>query len=113
MGSSLKTRRMHTVVWLGWFLALLLLACAYRLPVEPVDNLAGQVTLPVLGSVVTHDPDQGALFPWTPQGRWRKWAWRHYQAACRVYARLRGAARLAYARAVWAAGVARSRWRSS
>jgi transposase len=98
---------MHTVVWLGWFLALLLLACAYRLPVEPVDNLAGQVTLPVLGSVVTHDPDQGALFPWTPQGRWRKWAWRHYQAACRVYARLRWAARLAYARAMWAAGVAR------
>jgi hypothetical protein len=98
---------MHIGVWLGWFLALLLLACAYRPPVERVDNLAGQVTLPLLGSVVTHDPDQGALFPWLARTRWRKWAWLHYQAAGRVYARLRWAARLAYARAVWAARVAR------
>jgi hypothetical protein len=29
MGSSLKTRRMHIGVWLGWFLALLLLG-AYK-----------------------------------------------------------------------------------
>ena len=107
MVSLPKTRRMYAVVWLGWFLALLLLACAYRLPMHSVDGRTAQVALPLLGSVVTHDPDQGALFPWLSRARWRKWAWLHYQAACRVYARLRWAARLAYARAVWAAGVAR------
>jgi transposase len=56
---------------------------------------------------VTHDPTQGALFPWLRPGRGRKWAWLHYQVACRAYRRLRWAARLAYVRAVWAAGVAR------
>jgi hypothetical protein len=98
---------MYIVVWLGWFLALLLLACSYQLPVNPMNSVAGQVVLPVLGSVVTHEPDQGALFPRLSRARWRKWAWLHYQAAGRVYARLRWAARLTYARAVWAAGVAR------
>jgi transposase len=98
---------MYAMVWLGWFLALLLLACAYRLPMQSVDGRTAQVALPLLGSVVTHDPDPGALFPWLSRARWRKWAWLHYQAACRVYARLRWAARLTYARAVWAAGVAR------
>lgn len=107
MVSLPETRRMYIVVWLGWFVALLLLACANQLPVNPLNSVADQVALPVLGSVVTHDPDQGALFPWLPRARWRKWAWLHYQAACRVYARLRWAARLTYARAVWAAGVAR------
>jgi transposase len=98
---------MYAMVWLGWFLTLLLLACAYRLPMQSVDGRTAQVALPLLGSVVTHDPDLGALFPWLSRVRWRKWAWLHYQAACRVYARLRWAARLTYARAVWAAGVAR------
>jgi transposase len=107
MVSMLKTRRMYSVVWLGWFLALLLLACADQLPVNAINSGVDQVALPLLGSVVTHDAAQGTLFPWTPRRRWRKWAWLHYQAACRVYARLRWAARVAYARAVWAAGVAR------
>lgn len=107
MVSLPKTRRMYSLVWLGWFLALVLLACAYQLPVNAMNSRADQVTLPLLGSVVTHEAAQGVLFPWTPRARWRKWAWLHYQAACRVYARLRWAARLAYARAVWAAGVAR------
>ena len=107
MVSLPKTRRMYSVVWLGWFLALLLLACAYQLPVNSLNSGAEQVALPLLGGVTTHDAAHGPLFPWTPRGRWRKWAWIHYQAACRVYARLRWAARVAYARAVWAAGVAR------
>ena len=97
-----KTRRMQRVVWLGW-----LLGWTYGLPVTPGNTLVGQVALPIVGSVVTHDPTQGALFPWLRAGRGRKWAWLHYQAACRVYARWRWAARLAYLRAVWAAGVAR------
>jgi len=98
---------MYRVVWLGWFVALLLLACAYQLPVNSLNRGAEQVAGPLLGSIVTHDTAHGPLFPWAARTRWRKWAWRHYQAACRVYARLRWAARLAYARAVWAAGVAR------
>ena len=107
MVSMPKTRRMYSVVWLGWFLALLLLACTYQLPVNAMNSGADQVALPLLGSVVTHDAAHGTLFPWTPRRRWRKWAWIHYQAACRVYVRLWWAVRLTYYRAVWAAGVAR------
>lgn len=107
MSPLAKTRRMKWVVWLGWFLAVWLVGWTYGLPVTPGHTWAGQVALPVVGSVVTHDPTQGALFPWLRAGRGRKWAWLHYQAACRVYARWRWAARLAYVRAVWAAGVAR------
>jgi transposase len=102
-----KTRRMYWVVWLGWFLAVWLLGWSYGLPVTSGNTWGGQVALPIVGSVVTHDPTQGALFPWLRPGRGRKWAWLHYQAACRAYARLRWAARRAYVRAVWAAGVAR------
>src|SRR4030042_2676280 len=107
MVSLPKTRRMYAMVWLVWVLALLLLACAYRLPMQSVDGRTAQVALPLLLSVVTHAPGPVALFPWLSRARWRKWAWLHYQAACRVYARLRWAARLTYARVVWAAGVAR------
>ena len=102
-----KTRRMYWVVWLGWFLAVWLLGWSYGLPVTPANAGASQIALPLVGSVVTHDPTQGALFPWQRQGRMRKWAWLHYQAAKRAYTRLRWAARRAYVRAVWAAGVAR------
>ena len=102
-----KTRRMYWVVWLGWFLAVWLLGWSYGLPVTPANAGASQIALPLVGSVVTHDPTQGALFPWRPRGRMRKWAWLHYQAAKRAYTRLRWAARRAYVRAVWAAGVAR------
>ena len=82
MVSLPKTRRMYAVVWLGWFLALLLWACADRLPMQSVDGRTAQVALPWLDSVVTHDPDPGVLFPWLSRARWRKWAWLHYQAAC-------------------------------
>jgi hypothetical protein len=71
MVSVPKTRRMYSVVWPGWFLALLLLACACQLPVNAMNSGADQVALPLLGSVVTHDVAQGALFPWTPCRRWR------------------------------------------
>src|SRR4030042_2803971 len=93
MVSLPKTRRMYSMVWVGWFLALLLVACAYRLPMQSVDGRTAQVALPLLFSVVTHDPDPVALFPWLSRARWRKWAWLHYPAACRVYARLRWATR--------------------
>jgi len=107
MVSLSKTQRMYALVWLGWFLALLLLACAYQLPVNSLNSGAEQVAWPLLGGVATHDAAHGPLFPWASRARWRKWAWIHYQAACRVYARLQWAARLTYTQAVWAAGVAR------
>jgi transposase len=102
-----KTQRRYTLIWLGWFLALVLLASVYQLPVNHLNRGADQVAWPLLGGVVTHDPARGPLFPWLPRERWRKWAWIHYEAACRMYARLQWAARLTYARAVWAAGIAR------
>ena len=107
MSPLAKTRRMKWVVWLGWFLAVWLVGWTYGLPVTPGNTWGGQIAMPLVGSVVTHDPTQGALFPWLRAGRGRKWAWLHYQAACRVCVRLRWVARLAYLRAVWAAGVAR------
>ena len=48
MVSIPKTRRMYIVVWLGWFLALWLLACANQLPVNPMNSVADQVPLLVL-----------------------------------------------------------------
>ena len=107
MNPLAKTRRMKWVVWLGWFLAVWLLGWTYGLPVTPGNTWGDQVALPLVGSVVTHDPTQGALLPWLRPGRVRKLAWLHYQAAKRAYTRLRWAARLAYVRTVWAAGVAR------
>ncbi len=68
-----KTRRMKWVVWLGWFLAVWLLGWTYDLPVTPGNTWAGQVALLLVGNVVTHDPMQGALFPWLRAGRGRKW----------------------------------------
>ena len=38
MVSLPKTRRMYSVVWLGWFLALLLLACTYQLPLNAMNS---------------------------------------------------------------------------
>ena len=81
MQPLIKTRRRYWVVWLGWFLAVWLLSWVYGLPVTPANVGASQIALPLVDSVVTHDPTRGALFPWRRQGRVRKWAWLHHQAA--------------------------------
>jgi transposase len=108
MDSTTKSRWLHVLVWLLWFLVVLTWALAYGLPVA---QGRGQVAWPEsgLGLVTVPHPNDAAeaLWPWQPLGRWRKWAWRHSQAARRVYRRAVWAARLAYVRATWAAGLAR------
>jgi len=108
MYSTTQWHWLHGLVWLFWFLTLLTWACAQGLP---PDNLTSQVisadaaSLPAV--LARPRSDSASVFPWLSRTRWRKWAWRRYQAACRVYRRAVWTARLAYARAVWAAGVAR------
>jgi transposase len=106
MNSTIKTRWTHALLWLFWFATLLALACGGGLPLETLAHGAsplGGVTPssspsapPALALVLTVDSPGGWLFPWQPHSRWRKWAWRHWQAA-----------RRSYQRAVWAARVAR------
>jgi len=107
MDTRLIRRWTPLVLWCGWFLALLMLACAYQWPVGvPRPVISPHEVYPLLGSLMTPDGQAEALFPWLPRRGWRKWAWRHYQAARRAYARARWAARVVYLRAVWAAGIA-------
>jgi len=49
MVSLPKTRWMHTAVWLGWCLALLLLAGADPLPVNPLEQRGGSSRLAAAG----------------------------------------------------------------
>jgi transposase len=51
--------------------------------------------LPALPGIVTHQPEQGPLFPWQPRHRWRLWAWRRYRAWQRAHRRAVSVARLA------------------
>jgi hypothetical protein len=108
MYSTTKSRWLHVLVWLFWFLVVLTWAYAYGLPLA---HGTGQVASPehllVLATVPRSNAAAEWLWPWQPPGRWRKGAWLRYQAARRVYRRALWMARLAYARAVWAAGIAR------
>lgn len=74
-------------VWLIWFIAL----AAFGQPgasVTPYEN----VTTPLV-AVVSHNPQNGPLFPWQPRYRWKQRALQKYRAW-----------RHAYRRAKWAAG---------
>jgi transposase len=97
MDSTTQSRWLHILVWLFWFLVVLTWASAAGLPVA---HGAGSVAWSESALELAMVPDpHGARewhWPWQPVGRWRKWAWHHYQAA-----------RRAYRRAVWAAGLAR------
>jgi transposase len=108
MYSTTKSRWLHILVWLFWFLVMLTWVYAYDLPLA---YRPGQVALPehllVLATLPPSNAKAETLWPWQPPRRWRKWAWLRYQAARQVYRRARWAARLAYARAVWAASMAR------
>jgi transposase len=108
MDSTTKSRWLHVLVWLFWFLVVLTWASVYSLPVAHGPE---QVVLPepllVLATAPCPNAEAELVWPWQPLGRWRKWAWLRYQAARRVYRRALWTARLTYVRAVWAAGMAR------
>ena len=88
-----RRRQKQILVWLIWAVACLVFW------VWPEQGGVGGWSVsdvPALPGVVTHDPENGPLFPWHPRHRWRKWAWQRYCAL-----------RRAHRRAVWTARLAR------
>jgi transposase len=88
-----KRRQTQILVWFIWAVACLAFL------VWPEQSLVDDRSVPdppALPGVATHDPGNGPLFPWHPRHRWRKWAWRRYDAL-----------RRAHRRAVWTARLAR------
>ncbi|MCP4356782.1 MAG: hypothetical protein GY796_02035 [Chloroflexi bacterium] len=74
-----KTSHTQIFVWLIWFIALL----AFAQPAA--DNITTPGTTPLLG-IVSHNPQDGPLFPWRPRYRRKQRALRQYKAwkhACR------------------------------
>jgi len=88
-----KRRKTQILVWLVWAIACLVFLA---LPEQAVVGDGSVPDLPALPGIVTHDPQNGPLFPWWPRHRWRKWALQKYRAWQR-----------AHRRAVWTARMAR------
>ena len=92
------SRWAQILVWLGWFLVLLILAFSSHLAPESSwsirpPSLWNQTTL--LAGLATHDHRRSPLFPWSPQGRWRKRVLRRWRVMRTAYRRVRWAAHLA------------------
>jgi hypothetical protein len=88
-----KRRETQILVWLVWAIACLVFLA---LPEQVVVGDGSVPDLPALPGIVTHDPQNGPLFPWWPRRRRRKWALQKYRAWQR-----------AHRRAVWTARMAR------
>ncbi len=93
MNFATKSSRTRTLVWLIWFIALL----AFVQPVT-TGQTTDPATAPLLG-VVSHNPQNGPLFPWQSRYRWKKLALKKYKAWKSAYRRAKWAVR----RAKWAA----------
>ena len=89
MNFATKSSRTRIFVWLIWFIALL----AFIQPVT-IGQTTSPAETPLLG-VVSHNPQNGPLFPWQPRYRWKKLALRKYKAWKRTYRRAKWAARWA------------------
>jgi transposase len=89
MNFATKSSRTRIFVWLIWFIALL----AFAQPTT-TDNTTAPATTSLLG-VISHNPQNGALFPWQPRYRWKQRALRKYKAWKRAYRRAKWAARWA------------------
>lgn len=89
MNFATKSSRARQFVWLIWFIALL----AFVQPVT-TGQTTDFATTPLLG-VVSHNPQNGSLFPWQPRYRWKKRALRKYKAWKRAYRHAKWAARQA------------------
>jgi len=88
MNFATKNNRTRIFVWLIWFIALLVFS-------QPADIVANNVnTAPLLG-IVSHNPQNGPLFPWQPRYRWKQRALRKYRVWRRAYRRAKWAARWA------------------
>ncbi len=88
MNFATKNNRTRIFVWLIWFIVLLVFS-------QPADGVANNSnTTPLLG-VVSHNPQNGPLFPWQPRYRWKQRALRKYRAWRRAYRRAKWAARWA------------------
>lgn len=89
MNFATKNSRTRILVWVIWFIALLV----FSQPATGGIPNESQVT-PLLG-VISHNPQNGPLFPWQPRYRWKQRALARYQAWRRAYRRARWAARTA------------------
>ena len=89
MNFATKSSRTRKFVWLIWFIALL----AFVQPAT-TGQTTDLATTPLLG-VASHNPQNGALFPWQPRYRWKKRALRKYKAWKRAYRQAKWAARQA------------------
>ena len=89
MNFATKPFDRRILVWIIWLIALLV----FILPISQPENQADS-RLSLLG-VVTHDSEDGPLFPWQTRYRWKKWALAKYRAWHRAYRRARRAAILA------------------
>jgi transposase len=87
-----KRRQTQILTWLVWAIA-----CLVFLALPQQATLADRPALdfPALPGIVTHDPQNGPLFPWQPRYRWRTWAWRRYHALRQAHRRAVRVARLA------------------
>lgn len=108
MKSTAKVSWALVVIWMLWALVLLSLAVGLARAVGCPGSTSGPAWArwssaavptparrPEVAGIVLHDRRDGPLFPWEPRARFRKWAWRHYQAWRRAYHRALWTARLA------------------
>ncbi len=86
MNIAIKSNITRILVWIMWFIAVLVF-------MQP--GVKGEATSPIrdpLLGVVSHDAENGPLFPWQPRYRWKKQALRKYRAWRRTYRRAKRAA---------------------
>ena len=87
MNFATKNKCTRILVWLIWFLALLVSSQS------AASSIPANDTVPPLLGVVSHNPQNGSLFPWQPPYRWKKLALRRYRTWQHAYRRAKWAAR--------------------
>lgn len=87
MNFATKNNRTRILVWLIWFIALLVFSQSAASGTTNDNNAT-----PLLG-VVSHNPQNGPLFPWQARYRWKQRALQRYRAWRRAYRRAKWAAR--------------------
>jgi len=88
MNFATESKRTRIWVWLVWAIVMvlcLLVPSVFSPDVTPAPAVA----------VVLQDEEERTLFPWRSRYRWKKWAWRRYQAWRQRTRRAQQVARLA------------------